>query len=415
MTLDTQIRRQLASAVEDTTVPPGLARTALSGGRRRRRRRTTGGLALLTAAVVGGAFLVPSLGAPPPQPYASNGGALADPAAFRWAGTLTDGPAAAIPYFAYGRLWSGGASVGLPDSVDVSVGPWAVDGGWIVLTGRAGADMRLAVLGPQGRILATLPEGPGGLGDAISVDVSADGTQVAYNGLLVDLPTMDTTELPNSLPGLDDGTGSVRPRGFTAQGLVYEAAPYAGGVGTTYVLRPDGSAVAAPLPEKTHIPDNSPGDVAVGFDYTADEPDTCVTSYHLSGSTWVEDGTGCMGQYLEEALAVSPDGRWLLTDDLPRVWDLQEGEFVSVDIPRKVVASRAPDLVGGIVWETDDTFLLPVADRTSQGATGRVDFDQFVRVVRCRISTGACELANLIENRVVVDGTTSTEFRFPTR
>lgn len=51
-------------------------------------------------------------------------------------------------------------------------------------------------------------------------------------------------------------------------------------------------------------------------------------------------------------------------------------------------------------------------DRTSAEGKAAVDFDQFVRVVRCRMSTGACELADFVENRVVGDVMASTEFRF---
>ena len=46
------------------------------------------------------------------------------------------------------------------------------------------------------------------------------------------------------------------------------------------------------------------------------------------------------------------------------------------------------------------------------GLTGPVDFDQLVRVVRCRLSTAECELSDVVENRVVIDGMSSTEFRF---
>ena len=118
-----------------------------------------------------------------------------------------------------------------------------------------------------------------------------------------------------------------------------------------------------------------------------------------------------MGKSLDEALSISPDGRWLITDDLPRVWDLELGDFATVDMPREVVTSRGDALVGGIVWETADTFLPPVPDRTSEGMVAP-DFDQFVRVVRCTMSSGACELAATVEIRVVVDGMSGTECGF---
>ena len=69
--------------------------------------------------------------------------------------------------------------------------------------------------------------------------------------------------------------------------------------------------------------------------------------------------------------------------------------------------------MGGVVWETDDAFLIPFADRTSEGQISP-DFDQFVHVVRCRMSTGACELADVIENRVADAVMSSSEFSFPT-
>ena len=186
------------------------------------------------------------------------------------------------------------------------------------------------------------------------------------------------------------------------------------GFGTAYLLRPDGSTVPVDLPRDAHVPDNSPGDVAVAYDYAADSSDTCITAYRLLDAQWAQDGSGCLGKSLGEALSISPDGRWLITDDLPRVWDLQAGEFATIDIPREVVTSQGDALVGGIVWETEDTFLLPVSDRSvEQDAPGQ-GFDQVVRVVRCTMSSGVCELAGQVENRVVLDGMSNTAFRFAT-
>lgn len=154
-------------------------------------------------------------------------------------------------------------------------------------------------------------------------------------------------------PGAGRLPAEVRPKGFTEQGLVYEAGPYAKGIGTTYLLRPDGSTVQVDLPEGAHIPDSSTGDVALRLGYATDISDTCVTSYRLVDAQWVENGTGCMGTSLEEAQTISPDRHWLIIDELPRVWDLQAGEFVTVDMPREVVTSRGNDLVGGIAGESD--------------------------------------------------------------
>lgn len=416
MTLDTQLRDRLTSAVDDTTVPPGLARTALAGGRRRRRRRTSGGIALATVAVVGGVLVAPMLAQPDVGPGVASGVDLADPVAFDWAAALPEGADPDLPYFAYGTLWSAGQSVALPASVDVSVGPWTVEGGWIVMVGKAEADLAWALLSPDGG-LRELPRETweNGLGMA-RFEVSPDGRTAATEQWMVDVTTMTATVLPHSPTSPDDDTYAtqVRPKGFTDQGLVYEAAPYDEGIGTTWLLRPDGTTAQVGLPDDTHIPDGSPGDVSVAYDYAADSSDTCITSHRLTDGRWVEDGSGCLGRALGEALSISPDGRWLVTDDLPRVWDLEAGEFGEVDMPREVGASRGAGLVGGIVWESADSFLMPVPDRTSEGASGPVDFDQFVHVVRCRMSTEACELAVSVENRVVSDGMSSTEFRFAT-
>jgi hypothetical protein len=379
--------------------------------------RAAAALVLATTTVVGGALVTPMLdGSGTGSRDGSGVAAGADVAhrvAYDWAGTLPEGPEAGVPYFAYGKLWSAGRSIELPASANASVGPWAVDGGWIVMVGKDESDLGWALLSPDGG-LRNLPAETyrDGLGMARMV-VSADGRQVATEKWLVDLATMTARELPHSPATPDDGTyiTEVRPKGFTTQGLVYEAAPYDEGMGATYLLRSDGSTAQVGLPADTHIPDGSPGDIAVGFDYTADSSDTCVTSHRLVDARWVEDGSGCMGKSLGEALSVSPDGRWLVTDDLPRVWDLRAGEFAEVDMPREVVSSSGDGLVGGIVWESADAFLMPVADRTSEAMAGPVDFDQLVRVVRCRVSTGGCELADTVENRVVVDGMSSTDFR----
>lgn len=416
MSLDTQIRTQLTSAVADTTVPPGLARAAVAGGRRRRRIRVGGGLVLATAAVVAGSLVLPGSPVSLDDQVAGRQAGMADPVAFAWAGALPEGTAPALPYFAYGRLWSGEESITLPAAVNPTVGPWAVDGGWIVMVGKSESDLGWALLSPDGGLRALPPETyADGLGMA-RFEVSADGRSAVTGKWLVDLGTMTATVLPHA-PAQDEADGyytDVRPHGFTDQGLVYEAAPYVEGIGTTYVLRPDGTTARIDLPADTHVPDGSPGDVAVRYAYSADDSDTCVTSHRLVDVRWVVDGTGCLGKSLGEALSISPDGRWLITDDLPRVWDLQRGEFANVDVPREVVTSRGDALVGGIVWETADTFLLPVPDRTSEGMAGPVDFDQMVDVVRCRLSTGACKLARSVENRVVVDQMASTDFRFAT-
>lgn len=413
MSIDSEIRDRLHSVVDDTTTPPAFAVTVLRRGRARRRRRTAMAGVVTAAALVGGVLLTPMLGHPADRPAIAGGGVMTDPAAVEWAGSLPEGADPALPYFAYGKLWSEGRGVTLPASVTVAVGPWAVEGGWIVMRGESERDLAWALLSPDGR-LTNLPAETyeNGLG-AARFDVSPDGRQAATDRWLVDVVAMTATELPHApdVRGQGGYLNSVRPRGFTEEGLVYEAAPYSDGMGTTYLLRSNGSAVRVDLPVGTEIHDNSPGDIAVGFD--DDTADTCITSHRLVGTRWVEDGHGCVGEAVGQTGAISPDGRWLITDDLPRVWDLQAGDFAEVDLPRAVAVTRGNALVGGVVWETDDTFLISFADRTSEGEVSP-DFDQFVHVVRCQMSTGACELADVVENRVVNDVMSSSEFSFPT-
>lgn len=411
---DSQIRDRLHSAVDDTTAPPAFAQIVMTRGRARRRRRTAMAGVLTTAALVGGVLLTPMLDQSTDRSSIAGGGAMADPVAIEWAASLPEGTDPALPYFAYGKLWSEGQSVTLPASVTVAVGPWAVDGGWIVVRGTSEADLAWALLTPDGG-LRNLPAETyeNGLGGA-RIDVSPDGRQVATDKWLVDLAAMTATELPHASTGREQGgyLTMARSRAFTEQGLVYEAAPYSDGVPTTYLLQTGGSAVRIDLPADTQISDNSPGDIAVDFDAN-DRTDACLTSHRLVGTQWVEDGSGCMGKVLGQQGSISPDGRWLLTDDLPRVWDLQAGSFAEVDLPRAVATSRGDTLMGVAVWETDDAFLIPFTDRTSEGQISP-DFDEFVHVVRCRMTTGACELADVIENRVADVVMSSSSFSFPT-
>jgi hypothetical protein len=395
MTLDTQLRAQLTTAVADTTTPPGLSRAALAGGRRRRRRRTTGALALATAAIVGGVLLVPDSGPRAVDEEVASGGGGTDmrAAGLAWARSLPEGKPPALPFFGEGdALWSNGRAYDVPQEVNRSMAPREVDGGWLVYLGDDYPDMRLAVLGADGR-LTSLPPGPGGLDTPNAVAVSADGARVAYDSLLVDLATMDTTELPHA-PEQQTQDGyytDVRVVGFTDEGLVYEASPYEQGLGTTWLLRDDGTTV--PLDPPGHLGDESPADAVVPFDYAADQSDTCVTSYVLDDESWDVAGRGCMGQYLGEALTTSPDHQWLITDDLPRVWNLADGTWDRVDMPEGIGPEQMMAQGGGAVWEGDDTFLLPIADRWVGPTSPEPTFDQVVQVVRCSLATGECERA----------------------
>ena len=100
----------------------------------------------------------------------------------------------------------------------------------------------------------------------------------------------------------------------------------------------DGSTVArSTCPPDSHIPDGSPADVAVDYDYAADSSDTCITSYRPARRrTWVAGRERVPGPAPSaRRSSISPDGRWLLTDDLPAVWDLRGRRFAAVDIPRE--------------------------------------------------------------------------------
>lgn len=400
MTLDTQLRRDLGAAVADTTTPPGLARHALAGGRRRRRRRTTGALALSAAVFVGGALVVPDNGplAIDEEIASGGGGEGMRAAGLAWARSLPQGADPALPFFGEAdALWSGGRAYDVPAQVNRSMAPRAVDGGWLVHLGEDYDDMRLAVLGTEGVLTSTLPSGPGNMADPWAVAVSADGTMVAYDSLLVDLTTMDTTELPHSpeQESQDGYSTDVRVVGFTDSGLVYDAAPYEKGLGTTWLLREDGTTVRLDPPG--HIGDDSPADSVVDFDHADDNSDTCVTSYVLQDESWDVAGEGCMGQYLGEALTTSPDHQWLITDDLPRVWNLADGEWDRVDMPEGIGPEQMMAQGGGAVWESDDTFLLPIADRWMGPTSPEPTFDQVVQVVRCSLATAACERAGDVQ------------------
>lgn len=412
MTFDTQLRTRLTSAVDDTTVPPGLAGAALNGGRRRRRRRTAGGLALATAAVVGGAMLLPQGGPTLRDTQVADGGTVATMAALRWARSLPEGAAPALPFFGEGGLWSQGQRYDVPAAVDRSIAPRGVAGGWLVHVGDGATG--LAVLGPEGVLLATLPSGPGGADGPSTVGVSADGERVAYASLLVDLTTMDTAELPHT-PAQESEDGyatDVRVIGFIDDGLIYQGAPFADGFGTTWLLRDDGSTVQVDPPEG-HIGDGNPADVALAFDYADDDSDTCTTSYVLREEEWAEDGLGCMGRSLGEALAVSPDHQWLVTDDMPEVWNLQDGAWRRVTMPAGVGKAQMDAQMGGVVWESADSFLLPVADRWSGTTSPEPDFEQQVQVVRCTMSTGSCERAGDEQDVTVTTSMWSTtELKF---
>ena len=418
MTLDTQLRTRLTTAVDDTAVPPGLALAALSGGRRRRRRRTAAGIALATVAVVGGAMLLPGGGPLATDTEVADGDIARSTAALDWARSLPEGAAPALPFFGPGGLWSEGRQYDVPAEVNRAYPPRTVSGGWLVLLGQDESRLALAVLSPDGT-LRDLPADTfvEGFGDA-RVEVSADGRRVAYGVWVVDVESLQVTEVPHQ-PQSDETDGYYTPLrmvGFTDQGLVYQGAPFDQGFGTTWLLRDDGTTVQVEPPARSHISDGAPADTALSFAYAADDSDTCTTSYALRDGVWGDGGYGCMGRYLGEALTTSPDGRWLVTDDLPEVWDLEGGTWRTVEMPREVGRSQMAAQMGGVVWESDDSFLLPVADRWSGPTSPEAAFDQQVQVVRCTMSTGTCERAGDEQDVTVTTsmwGTTELRFATP--
>ena len=407
MTLDTQLHDSFTSAVDDTTVPPGLARAAMAGGRARKRRRRLAAGALAVAAIVGGGALTQLPTSPAAhEGQVADGGTEAYDAALRWARSLPEGAAPDLPFFGRGGLWAAGQVVTVPDSVNRTVPPREVAGGWLVMVGQDEAALAWAVLAGDGTLRQLPAEtSADGLGDA-RAKVSADGSQVATGDWLVELATMEATVLPHA-PAANEADGygtAIRIVGFTDAGLIYEGAPFEQGMGATWLLRPDGSTERMDPPDGSHISDGGPADVAVGLDYAADNSDTCVTTWLLHDALWEEWKTGCMGQYLGEAVAISPEVDWLLTDDLPRIWDLTDGEWSRVDVPTDVVALWKDAWLGRAVWEDADSFLLPVADRTT-GLTSPADpFAQNVQVVRCTVSAGTCERAG-DEQQVTVTST----------
>ncbi|GAB3025766.1 hypothetical protein GCM10011376_11980 [Nocardioides flavus (ex Wang et al. 2016)] len=414
MSLDTQLLDRMAAAVAPTVVPPGLARTALVGGRRRRRRRTGGALALATAAVVAGSVLWPGTGPLAREGQVAVGGTDSGRAALSWARSLPQGEPPALPFFGEGGIWSDGQMYDVPDEVNYAYPPREVAGGWLVMTGHDEGQLGLAVMAPD-MSLRELPAETfgGGVHDA-RVEVSRDGRRVAYASWVVELETMAVTPVPHQ-PEPDESEGygaTIRMAGFTDEGLVYEGAPFDEGRGTYWLLRDDGSTIEA-QPPSGWIGDDVPADFAVDYEYASDAGDTCVTSYALEDGAWSEAGHGCMGRRLGEALTVSPDRRWLVTDDIPEVWDLRDGEWRAVDMPASVGQAQMAAQMGGVVWEDADSFLLPVSDRWDDTVPMGKHYVHTVQVVRCTMSTGSCEQAGEEQDvRVTTSMWGTTELRF---
>lgn len=403
---DALLGRRMRAAVDDVHPAPSYAGTVLRAGRARRRRRQ-GVVAAFVAVVMvgsGAALLGPGAlpGADGPG-VAEDGGAGPDAAALAWARDLPEGPAAGLPFFGGGGLRDGDHVVALPDEVSRSGHPQRVQGGWVVVLGASMAALEPAVLSPDGS-LRRLPPYPF-TGDSMdpTVLVSPDGGRVAYGDRVVDLASGDLTTIPHDRAhdpdAHPDDVTVVDLVAWGDEGLVYRGSPSRKGWGTTWLLRDDGSTTRLlPADDPRSVEGGGVADVVLELDYSR-KGDTCSTASRLEGTDWVEQPTHCMGRHLGEALDLSPDGRLLLTDDLPEVWDLEKGEWTEVDLPRDIVEGWGEGWMSMAGWESPDTLLLPVADRWPGWEPVVEPFDQHLQVVRCRMSTGECERAG--EEQVV--------------
>ncbi|WP_162599691.1 hypothetical protein [Nocardioides solisilvae] len=316
---------------------------------------------------------------------------MTDPLAAQlaWARSLPPGPEPRLPAWTGEGLRDGDRVVPVPASVERSMPPVRVGAErWVVLTRAPFGTVAPAILDAGGG-LDPLPRARGTLRSGIrvpEVHVSPDGARVAYGVLAVDLATGATTELPHV------------PRellGWTDEGLVYEGDPFRRGAGTTWLLRPDGSTVRLDGPDDDV---RALGRGAAGFalSWAYGDDGACVTVHRLAGAAWEEEDGSCPGTHLGEVLDLSPDGRWLLTDGLPRVWDAQEGRWASLDVPGEAFADTGWRAEVG--WEDAFSFLLPVLDRRPEtgGYASGEDAETVtatVQVVRCTVTTGACERA----------------------
>ncbi|QBX54945.1 hypothetical protein EXE58_05405 [Nocardioides seonyuensis] len=394
MTLEPEIRERLHAAVDQDAAPPGLSQLAVRRGRRRRARRYA--VAGLAAAVVVGATSAAVL-LPGRSEKRSADVAATHESALAWARSLPQGPPPDLPYFVEGVLHDGDQVVPVPDTVitgSPTMGPHRVTGGWLVFLGVA-AELEPAVLSSDGSMRALPPwQYPEGSNDPTAV-VSDDGTQVAYGDGVLDLRTGARTPIPKRR------TQVVRLMGFGEEGLVYQLTTARGDDSATWLLRPDGAATEVTLPggpDGAYLTPSRPADVAL----SAPEPEGgCLVSWKLLEGEWVERAPGCVDGTPGETADVSPDGRWVITEDLPEVWDLVDGGFKAVDLPRDTWELWGYPLFGFSAWESPDTFLMAAMPRRADG--GVVEgADSAVQLVRCHVSSGDCERAG--EELVVGSG-----------
>lgn len=379
MTIDPEIRDRIHAAVDQDTAPPGLAELVVRRGRRRRARRYA--IAGLAGAVIVGAT---SAAVKLSEATGTRSAEVAgnQQTAWAWARSLPEGPPADVPFFGEGGLHDGDEVVPVPDRVirSGSIAPYRVSGGWLVLVGIA-QELAPAVLSPDGSLRELPPwQYPEHSNDA-TVVASADGTQVAYGDRVLDLGTRDRTSIPRQ-PGEE-----IRLIGFSEEGLVYQLTGPTRT--TTRLLSPDGRAVDVALPAGAYVSPRWPADVALSYPESVDE---CVVSWELVDVHWVERSPGCRERAPGRPSDVSPDGRWVLTDDLPEVWALEEGRFSEVAVPRATEERWGYPVFAFSSWESTDTFLIPVTDPPASG-DDRDGTDSAVQLVRCTMSTGDCERA----------------------
>ncbi len=393
--LEERLKRDLSAATHDVEAPVGFAHEALRSGRRLRRRRTSALVAAGVAAVVAGALLVPTAGSGGGDENGVDAARSGSAEQLEWAESLPEGPAPALPFYSDAGLRDGDTVVEVPDGVDTSRVPQRVSRGWLVMLRTRAPEVAPAVLFADGS-LDPLPPYPdrqdAGWSPAF---VSVDGTQVAYGNRVVDIAhNLDTTEIPHDPAMVEPADPkyftSLRISGWSDVGLVYEGAPTFEGIGTEWLLRPDGSTVELGAPGDAQAPSwdgrvfsfgRGVAGYALTYDYS-EKNNTCAVLSKVTPDGWVGAGTRCLGRYLGESLDLSPDGHWLLTDELPEIWDVENGEWVSFDVPKGVLADEDFEWLGAAGWESNDALLIPLS-------TGK----QTVQVVRCTVSTASCQKA----------------------
>lgn len=400
--IEDYLHTEMRAATRNIEVDPQLVFTALSHGRRRRRARlglaAAGSVAAVTAIGVALPGLL-GLGSQTLTPHARGGGE-----ALQWASRLPQGEHAKLPHFASGELHDGRTTVAVPDDVNTSVPARRVDGGWVVVTGEIYPDLTPAVLAPDGT-LSPLPTYRPGSEDARqtvtgTVLASPDGDFVAYGDQVLEIATGEVTEIPHDpadAPDTDpEYANTLGLTGWSEEGLVYTGAPQREGFGTEWLWEPGREPVRLSGPDEG-APRSMGGSAtgwSLGIRYTDQETDTCTTMHRLEAGSWSQVGDEqCMGQYLGEALDVSPDGRWLLTDDLPRVWNLRDGEWAAIEeLPGDLIRDSGEYWMGDIGWEDREHVLFNATEWPDTfGADGPVRLRSIV--VRCSVTSGECERA----------------------